>query len=444
MTEGVIWKHLVSFAIPMAIGLLFQQLYNTVDTIVVGRFVSKEALAAVGSTTSIINTLVGLCAGLATGASVIISQYYGAHEKQKLSKAVNTTIAFTGILCVVATVVGIIITDPMLRFMDTPDEVFAESHKYLTIYFAGVTGLILYNMGGSILRAVGDSTRPTYYLILSACLNIVLDLAFVIVFNMGVMGVAVATDISQLISGSLILVSLTRTKDDYAIKWKQMGIDPGVLKQIFTVGMPAGIQQAVTSFSNVYVQSYINFFGSSAMAAWTAYTKLDVFIMVPVQAIALASTTFVGQNYGAKNIKRLRKGINWALSSSVIITAALAVLVLIFRDTLLLMFTTDSEVLAFASTFTLWVSPFYVLICFNQIYAGALRGVGKSIIPMIIMLSSFVVFRQIYLYINKSLGGGYIKTALSYPAGWLVCSVTMTIFYFIVMRKVEKKFETTD
>ncbi len=437
MTEGVIWKHLVAFAVPMAIGLLFQQLYNTVDTIVVGRFVSSEALAAVGSTTPIINMLVGLCTGLSTGASVIISQYYGAHENERLSKAVNTTIAFTGILCVIATIVGILITDPMLKFMDTPSEVFPESHKYLTIYFGGITGLILYNMGGSILRAVGDSTRPTYYLILSALLNIVLDLVFVIVFDWGVMGVAVATDISQLISGSLILVSLTRTSGTYAIKWKQMGIDFSILKQIFTVGMPAGIQQAVTSFSNVYVQSYINFFGASAMAGWAAYNKLDVIILVPVQAIALASTTFVGQNYGAQKFTRLRKGVKWALVASIIITASVAVGVIIFRDTLLLMFTTDSEVLKFASTFILWVSPFYAIICLNQIFAGALRGVGKSVIPMVIMLSSFVFFRQIYLYVNKSLGGGYITMAMSYPAGWLVCSVAMTIFYIIVMKKLE-------
>lgn len=437
MTEGAIWRHLVSFAVPMAIGLLFQQLYNTVDTIVVGRCVSSEALAAVGSTTPIINMLVGLCTGLSTGASVIISQYYGAHENEKLSKAVNTTIAFTGILCVVATIVGIFITDPMLKFMDTPDEVFPESHKYLTIYFGGITGLILYNMGGSILRAVGDSTRPTYYLILSACLNIILDLVFVIVFKWGVMGVAVATDISQLISGTLILVSLTRTKGAYAIKWKKLGIDFGMLKQIFTVGMPAGIQQAVTSFSNVYVQSYINFFGASTMAGWTAFNKLDVVITVPVQAIALASTTFVGQNYGAHKFKRLRKGVSWALVASMIITSIIAVGIIIFRDTLLLMFTSDAEVLKYASTFILWVSPFYAIICMNQIYAGALRGVGKSVIPMVIMLSSFVFFRQIYLYVNKSLGGSYISMALGYPAGWLVCSVAMTIFYLAVMKKLE-------
>ena len=258
---------------------------------------------------------------------------------------------------------------------------------------------------------------------------------------MGVMGVAIATDISQLISGALILVSLTKTKGAYAIKWKEMGIDWKLLKQIFTVGMPAGIQQAVTSFSNVFVQSYINAFGSSVMAGWTSYTKLDIFIIIPVQSIAMASTTFVGQNYGARKIKRLRKGVNTAMGSSIIITAILAVLVIIFRNTLLKMFTTDSEVLFYGSTFILWISPFYALTCMNQIYAGALRGVGKATVPMVIMLACFVAFRQIYLLINAKLGGGYISMALGYPAGWLLCSASMTIFYFRFMNKFEKQFD---
>ena len=437
MTEGNIWGHLLTFAIPMAIGLLFQQLYNTVDTIVVGKCVSSEALAAVGSTTPIINMLVGLCMGISTGAGVIISQYYGAKDNEMLSKAVNTTIAFTGILCVFATIAGILITDPMLRFMSTPDNVFSESHSYLTIYFGGITGLMLYNMGGSILRAVGDSTRPTYFLILSACLNIVLDLTFVVAFKWGVAGVAIATDISQLISGALIIVSLTRTKGAYAINWKKMGIDFRILKAIFSVGMPAGIQQAVTSFSNVFVQSYINVFGSSVMAGWTTYTKLDVFVTIPVQSIAMASTTFVGQNYGAGKLDRLRKGANTAVRYSIAITAVLAVIVVLARNVLLQMFTSDSEVLFYGSTFIKWISPFYVLICFNQIYAGALRGVGKATIPMIIMLSSFVAFRQVYLLINSQLGGGYISMAMGYPAGWLLCSACMTIFYLRVIKKLE-------
>ncbi|MDO4459366.1 MAG: MATE family efflux transporter [Clostridia bacterium] len=441
MTQGNIWRHLLTFAIPTAIGLLFQQLYNIVDTIVVGRFVSSEALAAVGSTTPIVNMLVGLCMGISTGAGVVISQYYGAHDTKNLSKAVNTTIAFTGIMCVFATIVGIIITDPMLKFMNTPGNVFPESHRYLTIYFAGITGLMLYNMGGSILRAVGDSTRPTYFLILSALINIALDLLFVIVLDMGVIGVAIATDIAQLISGGLILVSLTKTEGAYAIKWKEMGIDRTVLKQIFLVGMPAGIQQAITSFSNVFVQSYINAFGSAVMAGWTSYTKLDIFIIIPVQSIAMASTTFVGQNYGAKKIKRLRKGVNTAMKYSVIITVVLAAVVIVFRDILLKMFTKDAEVLFYGSTFLVWITPFYALTCMNQIYAGALRGVGKATVPMVIMLACFVGFRQIYLFVNSMLGGGYISMALGYPAGWLLCSVCMTVFYMHFMKDFEKRFE---
>lgn len=429
MTQGVIWKQLSEFSVPMAIGLLFQQMYNTVDTIVVGRCVGKEALAAVGSTGSIINMLVGLCAGLATGASVVISQCYGAHDYKKLHDAVHTTILVTFFLCVLATGAGLLIVEPMLRMMDTPADVFDQASIYLTIYFAGVSGLLIYNMGSGILRAVGDSTRPLYFLIFSAVINIGLDLLFVLAFNLGVAGVAYATIISQFLSAILVLVVLTRDNAPYGIRWGDLRIEKGMLKRVLAIGFPSGIQQALTSFSNVFVQSYINFFGSDCMAGWSSYNKLDVFVLIPVQSIALASTTFVGQNYGAQNHDRARKGVNQALWMSLGITALLSVVVMLLARPLLTLFTTDAPVLDYGVYFVQMVSPFYIIICFNQIYAGALRGVGNARAPMLIMLFSFVLFRQIYLYTVKLLGNELMWVSVAYPMGWIVCSILLFICY---------------
>lgn len=429
MTQGVIWKQLLEFSIPMAIGLLFQQLYNTVDTIVVGQFVGKEALAAVGSTSSIINMLVGLCAGLATGASVVISQCYGAHDNKRLHSAVHTTILVTFIMSVVATGLGILIVTPMLRLMATPDDVFLQAKEYLTIYFAGITGLLVYNMGSGILRAVGDSRRPLYFLCFSAVLNIALDLLFVIVFHLGIAGVAYATILSQALSALLVLYSLTRVNAPYAIHWKALCIKKDMLKRILSIGFPSGIQQAITSFSNVFVQSYINNFGSSVMAGWSCYNKLDVFILIPVQSIALASTTFVGQNYGAHNISRARKGVRQALFMSIGITAVCSALLIICDRLVLRLFSTDAQVVYYGEYFITLISPFYVLICFNQIFAGALRGVGDARTPMLVMLGSFVLFRQIYLFGTRFLPNPFVPVALAYPIGWVLCSLLMILFY---------------
>ena len=413
----------------MAIGLVFQQLYNTVDTIVVGRFVSKEALAAVGSTSSIINMLVGFCAGLATGASVVISQCYGAHDHQKLHEAVHTTIVVTFILCAVMTALGLLIVEPSLRMMDTPADVLTEAREYLTIYFAGLSGLLLYNMGAGILQAVGDTRRPLYFLCFSAVVNTVLDLVFVIVFHWGVAGVAYATIIAQFLSSLLVMWVLSRGDAPYGIHWNQLRISGEMLRRLLKLGLPAALQQAITSFSNVFVQSYINAFGSSCMAGWSSYAKLDALILIPTQSIAMASTTFVGQNYGARNMPRARKGTNQALVLSLVITAVISAIVMLFARPVLMLFTDDADVLAFGQRFTVIISPFYLLLCFNQIFAGALRGIGIARAPVIVMLGSFVVFRQIYLYINSLLGNSFIGVALAYPVGWLLCSILLTVLY---------------
>ncbi len=429
MTEGVIWRQLLEFSIPMAIGLLFQQLYNTVDTIVVGHYVGKEALAAVGSVGSIVNMLVGLCTGLSMGANVIISQHYGAHDHDKLSDAVQTTICVTFLIGLIATGAGILIVDPMLHFMDTPSDVFGEAHTYLTIYFCGMLGQVMYNMGSGILRAVGDSQRPLYFLIFSAAVNTTLDLIFVIAFRLGVAGVAVATIMSQFMSATLVLTVLTKTKAPYRIRWDKLKIKAEPLKRIINIGMPSGVQQAITAFSNVFVQSYINYFGSTCMAGWSGYNKIDVYVLIPIQSIALASTTFVGQNYGARKLGRAKKGVRQSLTLSLIITAILSSFIMIIAPYAMRLFTSDEGIIEYGAFFIRLISPFYLLTCFNQILAGALRGIGRARAPMVVMLSSFVLFRQIYLFIVKRLGGGIAPIALGYPLGWIVCSTIMIILY---------------
>lgn len=430
MTQGSIWKQIVLFAIPLLIGNLFQQLYNTVDSIVVGQYVGKEALAAVGSVGPIINTLVGFFSGLATGAGVVISQYFGARDNEKLSRAVQTTVAIALVCCVICTVLGVVCVSFMLRFMSTPEDVFNEAAAYLRIYFAGVSALLLYNIGAGILRAVGDSRRPLYFLCVSAVVNIVLDLVFVVCFGWGIAGVAWATVISQAVSAVLVFVLLIRSDAPYRVLPRAMCVDGDIIAKILRIGLPSGIQQAVTSFSNVFVQGYVNAFGSSVMAGWSSYGKIDQFVLLPMQSISLSSTTFVGQNLGAGEIGRAKKGIRTSLTISIGTTLCLTLLLNIFARQLIGMFTADGSVLDAGELIVHMMSPFYVFCCINQIFAGALRGAGDSKTPTIIMLSSFVLFRQVYLYVGTKFFHTLAFVALGYPAGWIVCSTCMLIYFF--------------
>lgn len=430
MTQGTIWKHLLAFALPLMIGNLFQQLYNTVDSIVVGQFVSKQALAAVGSTTSIINMLVGFFSGVSVGAGVIISQRFGAKDPEGVHKAVHTTISLTLIIGFVGTVVGFVLAPIMLTLMKTPQDVFVEAKTYLQIYFGGISGLMLYNMGSGILRAVGDSRRPLYFLVFSSCVNIVLDLLFVLVFHMGVDGVAYATIIAQFASAALIYITLFRTHDVHRFQPSKLRIYPEMVKSIIRVGLPAGLQQALTSFSNVFVQGYINSFGTNCVAGWSCYHRIDQFILLPMQSISMASTTFVGQNIGHRDLERTEKGIRTAVTLSIIVTGILIGLVVIFCAPLIKIFNDDPGVVEYGVMFIRLISPFYLIICFNQIYAGALRGAGDAKAPMFIMLFSFVLFRQLYLAIGTQFINTEWFVGLGYPAGWAMCSTLQLLYYY--------------
>ena len=430
MTEGTIWKHLVKFAFPLFIGNIFQQLYNTVDSIVVGNFVGADALGAVTSTIPIVITLIGLAIGFTMGSSVVISQYFGAKDTENLRKSTHTATAAMFLLSLVFAGTGYLVTPGLLRMMNTPESVFREAVVYLRIFSLGLTGTIMYNMGSAILRAVGDSKRPLYFLILASILNIFLDLLFVIKFSLGVAGVAYATIISQFVSGIIIFWILFRSHELHSLRWREMSIDRRILRQIISVGLPAGLQMAVTSFSNVFVQAYINAYGAASTAGWGIYSRIDAFVILPTQSMAMSVTTFVGQNAGARRPDRIHKGLLTGLCLSWSLSAFIITMLYIFAPYIAGLFNQDAAVLGFAVLFIRLNSIFDPVNATNQIEAGALRGVGDSRTPMVIMLMSFVVLRQIYLFIISRLTDSIYFIAIGYPIGWFVCTALMTLHIF--------------
>ena len=435
MTRGPILKQLLLFAVPLLFGNIFQMLYNTVDSIVVGNFVGKEALAAVGSTTMIINMLVFFFNGFSVGAGVVIGQRFGAKEEKELHTAVETTMALTFVFCVLFTIIGMSYVRPMLYLMATPEDVFDNAASYLNIYFAGISGLLIYNMGSGILRAVGNTTLPLMFLVLTSILNIILDLFFVISLHMGIEGVAYATILSQFISAVLTLLLLSRTKEIYRLVWRDLRIDKTVTKLIFAVALPAGIQSVITAFSTTFVQAYINYFGSSCMAGWSCYNKLDQVVFLTTQSIAMAATSFVSQNIGAKQEERANRGtvVSMVLAVSTIVAVG-GTLVLNARQAVRL-FTQDESVIAFGVMFIRTNTMFVMFNGVNHVLAGALRGRGDSRGPMYIMLMGFVVLRQIYLFVmTRFISNTPRPVGFSYPVGWMLTMI-MELTYYMYRRK---------
>lgn len=430
MTTGSVFRHLVLFSLPLLAGNLFQQLYNTVDTWVVGNYVSNEAFSAVGTVGPISFMLVGGFSGFASGAGVVISQFYGAKNYEKVRSAVHNSIILTITLSILFTALGLILAPTLLHWMKTPDEVFPEAITYLSIFLSGMFGMLFYNMGAGILRAVGDSKRPFYFLCVAAVLNTVLDLLFVIKFDMGVAGVAYATIIAQFVSAVLTMAILFRTDSCVKLSLKYLKPDWAMMKMILRVGVPGALQMAITNFSNIFVQSYINQFGADCMSGWTAYNKLDTFIFMPMQSIALAVTTFVGQNLGVGNLDRAKKGVRTALTMGVTVSLSISAVVIAFAPHLVAFFNSKPAVVEYGTLILRWLTPFYFLCCFNQVYSSALRGSGDTKAPMFIMLGSFVLFRQIYLYVvSNFIANEIIPIAMGYPAGWLLCSILSFLYY---------------
>ncbi len=445
MTEGNIWLKIVIFSLPLLLGQICQQLYNTFDTWCVGNFVGKNAFSAVGTVGAIINMLIGFSTGFSSGASVVISQYYGAKDYEKVKTSSHTFFTFMLILSLVITVLGTLLTPLMIKVVASPPEVAKEQRIYLSIYFAGISGLIMYNMGSAMFRAVGNSRLPFIFLVISAALNIVMDLVFVINLGLGTAGVAYATIIAQAMSAVCVLVFLKRTSAPIRLYFRELKIDWKILSRIIKIGLPAALQMAITAFSNVFVQSYINYFGADVMGGWTAYTKVDQYILLPMQCLGIASMTFVGQNYGSKNIARAQKGANTAFFTAFCITGSFLIPIVAFAPNIVEFFIgkNETEVIRYGTMFLRYISPFYIICCLNQVYAHALRGIGKSQIPMFVMLGSFVFARQIYLFVvSHYISNTILPIAYAYPFGWVLCSSLITISYFIAFNKEKRKLLT--
>lgn len=430
LISGSIWKSILWFSLPLLVGNLFQQLYNTVDSYVVGNYVGKAALAAVGASSPIINMLIGFFMGIATGAGVVIAQYFGAREEAKLKKTVHTSVALTLVLSIVLTVIGLVFTKPMLYAVGIPSDIFEQSSLYLLIYFAGITFNLIYNMGSGILRAVGDSKRPLYFLMVASVINVILDLLFVKYFGWGIAGVGIATLIAQAISALLVVYVLVHTHESYRLEYRQIRFDFPILKRVILIGLPTGFQQSIVSLSNVIVQSYVNSFGSSVVAGYSAGIRIDGFINLPLQSFNMAITTFVGQNMGAKQYHRVKKGTRAAMLMTALVIGLASILLYFFGESCIRLFNQNPEVVKAGRTMQLAFVPFYIVLPIVQIINGVLRGAGKSSVPMYIMVFNFVILRQIYLMIITRMVDDIFVVYLGWPVTWITCAIMFIIYYF--------------
>lgn len=429
MTEGNISKKIILFGFPIFLGNLFQQLYNVVDSLVVGNVLGKEALAAVSSTGSLIFLIVGFINGIFVGASVIISRYFGAKNKEKLSIAVHTTIAFGFIAGIVVTIIGIVFTPWFLKLMGTPDDVFVNAVIYLRLYFAGGIGIVMYNTCMGIFQAVGDSKHPLYYLIIAASINVVLDILFVAVFDLGVGGAALATVISQFISAILGFTKLTKVDGYHKLYIKKIKIEGKMLKSLMKMGLPTGVQNSVIAFANVIVQSNINQFGSVAMAGSGSFSKLEGFAFLPITSFSVALTTFIGQNLGAKQYERARDGARFGVIASISLAEIIGILIWIFAPTLIGIFNSELEVIELGVMRARITSLFFFLLALSHCLSGILRGAGKTKIPMIVMLISWCVIRITYITIMVKIIPDIRVIFWAYPITWFISSIAFIIYY---------------
>lgn len=430
ITEGVIWKQLLAFFFPILFGTFFQQLYNTTDAIVVGNFVGKQALAAVGGPAStLINLLVGFFTGLSSGATVVISQFYGAKHKDDVRKAVHTSIALSIAGGAVIMVLGIAFAGVALRAMNTPEDIMGMSLTYMRIYFLGVIPSLIYNMGSGILRAVGDSKRPLYFLIASTLTNIVLDLFFVLVLRMGVAGVAIATSLSQVASAAMVMYALIKTDDMYRLYLREIRFSPSILSAIIRIGLPAGLQSTMYSVSNLIIQASINSFGTDTIAAWTAYSKIDGMFWMIMSAYGVSITTFAGQNFGAGKYDRIHKSVRVCIGMSAFTSVLLSAIVLAGGRFFLGLFTDDPGVADIGMSIIHVIAPTYITYICIEILGGTARGCGDSIIPMLLTCFGVCVLRVIWILGIVPIHRDLATVAFSYPLTWTVTSVMFIVYY---------------
>lgn len=430
LTEGTIWKKILAFAFPLFLGNVFQQLYNMADSLIVGNFIDSDALAAVSSSGSVIFLLVGFFGGISVGAGVVIARYFGAREADKVERAVHTTVAFGISAGILLTAVGILLTPKILTLMGTPEDVLPNSILYFRIYFCGSLAFVLYNIFVGILQAAGDSRHPLMYLIISSITNIVLDLLFVAVFNLGVGSAAAATIISQFISAALCFIRLTRINVEYRIRIRSIRFDFYMLKQIIRNGIPTGAQNSVIAFANIVVQSNINAFGKMAVAGCGSYSKIEGFGFLPINCFAMALTTFISQNLGARQYDRAKQGARFGILCSVITAEIIGILIYIFAPVLISAFNSEPEVVAFGVIQARTVTRFYCLLAYSHCLAGIFRGAGRSIIPMIVMLICWCIIRVSYITIIVRYIPVINVIFWAYPLTWFLSSVIFTIFFF--------------
>lgn len=429
MTSGSISKRMIFFALPLLLGNLFQQLYNTVDSLIVGNFLGSSALAAVSSSGSLIFMLIGFLSGISTGAGVVVSRYFGAEDKQGVHRAVHTTVAFGLVAGVLMTLVGVLMSPQILMWMGTPESVMSESIIYLQIYFSGSLGFVMYNIFVGILQAIGDSRHPLYYLMISSVINLVLDILFIEVFHTGVGGAALATVISQVFSAVLCFVQLLRTKDSYQLKITKIRFDAEMLGQIIRIGLPSGVQNSIIAFANVVVQSYINDFGEMAMAGYGAYSKIEGFAFLPINSFTLAMTTFVGQNLGAGQAERTKRGARFGILATVVLAEIIGVVVFLLAPQLIAAFDATPEVIRFGVEKARTAALFYFLLAYSHSVASILRGAGKAVVPMIIMMVCWCAIRVVFLAVSIPLTHAIQMVYVVYPLTWGLSSIVFFCYY---------------
>lgn len=438
ITEGVIWRQLLLFFFPIVFGTFFQQLYNTIDTVIVGHFVGKEALASVGgSSAQIIALIVGFFTGLSSGASVVIAQFFGAQDERSVRQSLHTAYAFSIMGSIIISILGIVLAPSMLSWMHTPAEIMADSILYLRIYFAGILFVFIFNMGSSILRAVGDSRHPLYYLIICCFLNIVLDAAFVVIFRMGVLGVALATFLSQAFSAALVTHKLMKAEGILRLFLRRIRFHGSVMKSQLRIGIPAGVEAVMYSITNVIIQAALNGFGTDTAAAWSVFGKLDAVFWMVSSAFGISITTFVGQNYGARKNGRIRKITCVSLGIDFLVSAALVVFLIAARVPLFRLFTTDTEVIRIGTEMLLQVTPWYITFVFIEILSGSLRGIGDVIIPMIITLCGVCLLRVLWIVGALKIQPTISAIIFSYPITWIMTSILFICYYFYRIKKMK-------
>lgn len=438
LTEGIIWKQLLLFFFPILIGTFFQQLYNTIDTIIVGQYLGTHALAAVGSTSNLTNLIINFFVGLSSGATVVIAQFYGGRDEKRVSLAVHTAMALSIVCGILMCVFGVFFSKQCLMMIGVPSDILNSSALYMQVYFLGMLPGVIYNIGSGILRAIGDSKTPLYYLGICSVVNIIFDILFVMVLHMGVAGAAIATVIAQLICAVFVVMKLTKTNDSYQLVLKKIAFDKDILLRIVKIGIPAGIQSTMYSISNIVLQTHINSFGTNTIAAWAVYVKIDALYWMISAAFGQSITTFIGQNYGAGLYQRVKSGMKTCLGMSFVAAFIMSGVLAIWGNIFSQIFSNDIQIIEQTNDIIHYLTPFYFTFVCVEILSGTMRGCGDSLRPMLLVCSGVCVLRILWVSFVSPFFTSFHMVIISYPITWIVTSI-LFIFYYQVFKKLYLK-----